>query len=111
MFARRRQVQPDVIPSVEGAPHRRNDRESTDFRTAQRRAPHVTPEPDGAQRPRTAKFVKATARRRSEDHAQTKPTPTCCKPLGCSKEPDAFRPKPRTRPAWSLKPQCGKKPG
>jgi hypothetical protein len=66
MFARRRQVQPDVIPSVDGA---RTDRAtarapaSASLQGA-RLAPH--PKPDGAQRPRTATFVEATARRRQE---------------------------------------------
>jgi hypothetical protein len=51
MFARRRQVQPDVIRSVEGAPHRRNDRESNGLRTAQRRARRATPRPRWNPRP------------------------------------------------------------
>jgi len=35
-----------------------------------RRAPRITPGPDGGRHPRTVKFVEATARRRSENHAR-----------------------------------------
>jgi len=72
-----------------------------------RRAPRITPRPDGARHPRTVKFVEATARRRSEDHVRRNRHRPAANPAGCSKEPDAFRPKLQTRPDASFKSECG----
>ena len=72
MFARRRLVQPEVIPSVEGAPRRRNDRESTGSRMAGRRAPQITSRPKGAKAdawPRSSIPPRADARRTTLDEA------------------------------------------
>jgi len=75
MLARRRQVQPDVIPSVEGAPHPPNDRDSTGPRITQRRAPRATSgaaiEPDTRALPGWSKRPCAAARKTTLDKADT----------------------------------------
>ena len=110
-FARRRQVQPDVIRSFEGALHGRNDHESTGVRvtpSGARRAPHHGSD----QSPTRACYHRRRCHGAPpfERPRSTKPTPTCSKSRGCSKVHDAFRPKPRRGTNASMHPRRRRRP-
>ena len=109
MFARRRLVQPDVIPSVEGA---RADgttarAPAAELSESARLWPHHGPM---GPRPTHSHVRRCHRAPTLEGPRSTKLTSTCGKPAGCSKESDAFRPKPRTRPDPSLNPRAGRSP-
>ena len=111
MFARRRQVQPDVIRSVEGAPHRRNDRDSTWLpRCAKARASHHTTgpiEPDTRTTSRSSKRPRAAARKTTLDETDTNllQTTRMFKGARCLPSETANMPQPLVEPRVPYEPR------